>query len=261
VPIEHVSHRELVQAEFSRQAEAMARAPAFSAEAVTDRFKEAIASRASGVMLDLACGPAILLASLASTMRLSVGVDVTPKMIQMARATCRAAGSANAQFVESLAERLPFATAAFDCVVTRLSIHHFSDPLVVLREVKRVLKSDGLLVIGDLISSDDPAERRLHNALEQLRDPTHIRMLPASELLAVVDAAGFRVTATDHWLQHRQFKEWAAIVANARSLHSLEVAMRAFADAGITAGIGLRPSADSVEFEHHWAFVTAQPFN
>ena len=86
-------------------------------------------------------------------------------------------------------------------------------------------------------------------------------MLPASELLAVVDAAGFRVTATDHWLQHRQFKEWAAIVANARSLHSLEVAMRAFADAGITAGIGLRPSADSVEFEHHWAFVTAQPFN
>jgi hypothetical protein len=67
------------------------------------------------------------------------------------------------------------------------------------------------------------------------------------------------VTATDHWLQHRQFKEWAAIVSNARSLHSLEVAMRAFADAGITAGIGLRSSADSVEFEHRWAFIAAQP--
>jgi len=236
-------------------------APAFSAGAVTTRFKDAIASKATGVMLDLACGPALLMASLASTMRLSVGVDVTPKMIQMARSTCRAAAAANTQFVESLAEHLPFATAAFDCVVTRLSIHHFQDPLVVLREVKRVLKSDGLLVIGDLISSDDPTETRLHNALEQLRDPSHIRMLPASELLEVVTAAGFRVTATDHWLQHRQFKEWAAIVANARSLESLEVAMRTIADAGITAGINLRASTDSVEFEHHWAFVTAQPVN
>src|SRR6185436_5195317 len=111
--------------------------------------------------------------------------------------------------------------------------------------------------IGDLISSDDPAERRLHNALEQLRDPTHIRMLPASELLEVVQAAGFRVTATDHWLQHRQFKEWAAIVANARSLQSLEVTMRTIAEAGIRAGINLRASADSVDFEHRWAFVVA----
>ena len=239
----------------------MAQAPAFSAEAITNRFQEAISCKRSGVMLDLACGPAMLLASLALAMRLSVGVDVTPKMIQMARAKCRAASPANTQFVESLAERLPFATAAIDCVVTRLSIHHFLDPLIVLREVKRVLKSDGLLVIGDLISSDDPTERRLHNALEQLRDPSHIRMLAESELLEVVNAAGFRVTATDHWLQQRRFDEWAAIVADARSLQSLEVAMRTIAEAGITAGIDLRASADSVEFVHHWAFVAAQPVN
>ena len=71
-----MSHRELVQTEFSQQAEPMAKAPAFSDEAITHRFKEAIASKASGVMLDLACGPGMLLASLASTMRLSVGVDV-----------------------------------------------------------------------------------------------------------------------------------------------------------------------------------------
>jgi len=237
----------------------MAAASAFSAEAITNRFKEAIASKKSGVMLDLACGPGILLASLASTMRLSIGADVTPKMIQMARGTCRAASSADTRFVESLAEYLPFATAALDCVVTRLSIHHFLDPLVVLREVKRVLKSDGLLVIGDLTSSEEPTERRLHNALEQLRDPSHVRMLPESELLQIVNAAGFRVNAIGHWLQQRQFEEWAAIVENARSLQSLKVAMRTIAEAGVTAGIDLRVSADSVEFVHHWVFIAAQP--
>jgi len=254
-----LSHRELVQAEFSRQAEAMAHAPAFSAEAITTRFKEAISCKESGVMLDLACGPAMLLASLAPAMRLSIGVDLTPKMIQMARAKVRAASQATTRFVESRAERLPFATAAFDCVVTRLSIHHFLDPLLVLREVRRILKADGLLVIGDLISSDDPTEARLHNALEQLRDPSHIRMLPERELLDAVTAAGFRVTATDRWLQHRRFDEWAAIVANGRSLTSLEVVMSTIARAGLAAGIDLRATADSVEFVHHWAFIAAQP--
>ena len=249
----------MVRTEFSRQAGAMATAPAFSAATITDRFKEAVASKASGVMLDLACGPGILLAGLASTMRLGVGVDATPKMIQMARAKCRSAGTANTRFVESLAESLPFATASIDCVVTRLSIHHFLDPLIVLGEVKRVLKSDGLLVIGDLTSSEDPTERRLHNALEQLRDPSHVRMLPESELLQVVHAAGFRVIATDHWLQQRQFKEWAAIVEDARSLESLEVVMRTIAATGVTAGIDLRMSTDSVAFAHRWVFITAQP--
>ena len=237
----------------------MASAPAFAAEAIMNRFKVSIASKASGVMLDLACGPGILLASLASGMRLNVGVDVTPKMIQMARARCLAASLVNTRFVESLAEQLPFATAAFDCVVTRLAIHHFLDPLIVLREVRRILKSDGLLVIADLISSEDPAETRLHNALEQLRDPTHIRMLSESELLNVVNEAGFRVVSTDHWLQQRQFEEWAAIVESTRSLKALEVAMRTIAEAGITAGVNLRASADSVQFVHHWMFVAAQP--
>jgi ubiquinone/menaquinone biosynthesis C-methylase UbiE len=256
-----VSHQQLVREEFSRQAEAMTHAPAFSADAVLSRFKALIAPKASGVMLDLACGPGILLASLASTMRLNVGVDLTPKMIQIARAKCPAAGLANTRFVESFAEQLPFATAAYDCVVTRLSIHHFLDPLIVLREVKRILKPDGVLAIADLISSNDPTEARLHNALEQLRDPSHIRMLPENELLTVVTEAGFRVVSTDHWLQQRHFGEWAAIVEHARSLKALEVAMRTMAEAGITAGVNLRPSPDSVEFVHHWMFVAAQPVN
>ena len=256
-----MSHQQLVRDEFSRQAEAMAAAPAFSAEAIMNRFKEAIAPKKAGVMLDLACGPGILLAGLASTMKLNVGVDLTPKMIQMTRAKSLAANLTNIRFLESPAENLPFASHLFDCVVTRLTLHHFLDPLSVLREVKRILKPDGLLVIADLLSSEDPTETRLHNALEQLRDPSHIRMLPASELLKMVNDAGFRVISTDHWLQARHFGEWAAIVENTRSLKSLEVVMKTIAETGLTAGVNLRSSSNSVEFTHHWIFVTAQPVN
>ncbi len=254
-----MSHQKLVRDEFSRQAEAMANAPAFSAEAIMKRFKEAVAPKKSGVMLDLACGPGILLAGLASAMKLNVGVDLTPKMIQMARAKCLAANLSNTRFLESPAENLPFASHLFDCVVTRLTIHHFIDPLTVLREVRRILKPDGLLVIADLLSSEDPTDTRLHNALEQLRDPSHIRMLPESELLKVVNDAGFRVISSEHWQQQRQFGEWAAIVENARSLKSLEVVMKTLAEKGLTAGVELRSSSGLVEFVHHWIFVIAQP--
>ena len=254
-----MSHQQLVRDEFSRQAEAMANAPAFSAEAIMDRFKEAIAPKKSGVMLDLACGPGILLAGLASSMKLNVGVDITPKMIQMAHAKCLSANLLNTRFLESPAENLPFPSAAFDCVLTRLTLHHFLEPIRVLREVKRILKPDGILVIADLISSEDLTETRIHNALEQLRDPSHIRMLPQSELLNVVNDAGFRVISTDHWLQGRQFSEWAAIVENARSLKSLEVVMKTIAASGLTAGVNLRASSDSVEFIHHWMFIVARP--
>jgi len=253
-----MNHQQLVRDEFSRQAEAMANAPAFSAEAIMARFKEAIAPKKSGVMLDLACGPGILLTSLAPTMKLNVGVDLTPKMIQMARAKCLAANLTNTRFLESPAENLPFASRLFDCVVTRLTLHHFIEPIRVLREVKRILKPGGLLVIADLLSSEDQTETRLHNALEQLRDPSHIRMLPQSELLNIIKEAGFHIISTDHWLQQREFGEWAAIVENARSLKSLEVVMKAIAETGLTAGINLRRSADSVGFAHHWMFVVAQ---
>lgn len=254
-----MSHQQLVRDEFSRQAEAMANAPAFSAEAIMNRFKDSLSPKKSGVMLDLACGPGILLAGLASTMKLNVGVDLTPKMIQMARAKCLAANLTNTRFLESPAENLPFASHLFDCVVTRLTLHHFMEPIYVLREVKRILKPDGLLVIADLLSSEDPTETQLHNALEQLRDPSHIRMLPESELLKVVNEAGFHIVSTDHWLQQRQFGEWAAIVENGRSLKSLEVVMKTMAAMGLTAGVNLRSSSGSVEFMHHWMFVVAQP--
>jgi ubiquinone/menaquinone biosynthesis C-methylase UbiE len=254
-----LSHRQQIREEFSRQADAMAQAPAFSADGMANRFKEAIASKAGGLLLDLACGPGILLEQLASTMSLAAGVDVTPKMLELTRARCLAAGLTTVRVIESIAEQLPFATASFDCVATRLSVHHFPEPQRVLREVARILRSDGVLVLADLVSSNDAAESGLHNALEQLRDPSHVRMRSERELLELVHDAGFRIVSTERWLQRRRFDEWAAIVENARSLRSLETVMRHLGEAGSSAGINLRVANDGVEFDHRWICVVAVP--
>jgi len=253
-----VSHERVVRDEFARQAEAMAAAPAFTSEEVMGRFRAALGSWPKGRVLDLACGPGILSVALAPQAESMVGVDITPEMIRLARERCGKAGLGNTRFLEAPAETLPFAPATFDAVVTRLSIHHFSAPHAVLREVRRVLKPDGNLILADAVSSVDPSEAELHNALERLRDPSHVRMLSEPDLLRVVGEVGFAIVSADRWRQHRRFDEWAAIVQGARSLGDLEVVMRALAGAGMTAGIDLRLSGGSLEFVHHYVLVVAR---
>ena len=57
----------------------------------------------------------------------------------------------------------------------------------------RVTRPGGLLALVDVCASEDADEAGLHNALEQLRDPTHVRMLPPSELtsFAMVRCTGW----------------------------------------------------------------------
>ena len=74
-------------------------------------------------------------------------------MLDKARERCEAAGLVNVKFEQGAAEKMPFADGAFDGAVTRLALHHFVDPTVVLKEVQRVLRPGGVLVIADVVVS------------------------------------------------------------------------------------------------------------
>ena len=121
-------------------------------------------------------------------------LDLTPQMLTTAaqRVAPRPALD-NVTFREGTATELPFADAAFDAVVTRLSVHHFDRPGRAMSEIFRVLRPGGRFVLADVISSELPAEAELQNAIEILRDPSHVRMLPGSELAALVRGAGFAI--------------------------------------------------------------------
>ena len=108
-------------------------------------------------------------------------------MLEKAKARCAKAGLSNVAFRSGDAENLPFKDAEFDGVVTRLAIHHFANPQRALDEMFRVLRPGGAAVIVDAVSSENLDESKLHNAIERLRDPSHVRMLPASELDAGVE--------------------------------------------------------------------------
>jgi ubiquinone/menaquinone biosynthesis C-methylase UbiE len=253
-----LDHQARVRDEFTRQAETFSASSAITDAALTQRFVDALGEAINGSVLDVACGPGILSAAIAKSARDVVAFDLTPEMLKKAAQRAAAAGLGNVSFREGNASELPFANAAFDAAVTRLSVHHFDRPERVVSEIFRVLRPGGRFVVADVISSEVPLESELHNAIEILRDPSHTRMLPGTELTSLVKGAGFEIESQTSWDKPREFEEWMGIVNDPARVPSLRAVVRALASAGVSAGIGLSLEGEKIKLFHRWNLIAAR---
>jgi ubiquinone/menaquinone biosynthesis C-methylase UbiE len=249
---------ERVKREFARQADSFASSAAITDEQLTSRLVDALGSAAAGAILDVACGPGIVSAALGKRARKVVAFDLTPEMLKKAEQRCAQAGLANVEFRQGSAADLPFGDHAFDGVVTRLAVHHFSEPDRVFKETFRVVRPGGSLIVADVVSSEDADEAALQNAIEVLRDPSHVRMLSRSELVSAIGAAGFDIEAQTSWDKSREFEEWMGIVNDPERVTPLRVIAAALARAGEQAGMGLSLSDSKIVFFHRWHMITAR---
>jgi ubiquinone/menaquinone biosynthesis C-methylase UbiE len=252
------SHEDRVRDEFTRQADTFSASAAITDAALTQRFVAALGEAVHGSVLDVACGPGILSVAIAKIAREVVAFDLTPQMLAKAKQRGAEAGLTNVTFREGNAGELPFANGTFDAVVTRLSVHHFDRPERVMSEIFRVLQAGGSFVVADVISSEIPAEAELQNAIEILRDPSHVRMLPGSELLSLVAGAGFAIESQSTWDKPREFEEWMGIVNDASRVPPLRAVVRALAGAGASAGMGLSRDGERIRFFHRWNLIAAR---
>ena len=253
-----MDHNQMVKREFTRQAVNFAASAVVADSRLADRMVAFAQPTARTTVLDVACGPGIISAALAKTAKAVMGFDLTEAMLDKARERCTAAGLTNVEFRRGDAADLPFADGSFDCAVTRLSIHHFPDPLAVLNEIHRVVREGGTLVVCDVLSSGDPAASELHNAIEILRDPSHVRMLPVGELRSLIAESGFEIEAETSWITDREFDEWAKIASEPRRGAALRVLLAALIRAGETAGINLSGDGDRISFVHSWHQIRAR---
>jgi SAM-dependent methyltransferase len=252
-----MDHLKRVTDEFTRQAQTFAVWAEKVDADVGARFGSALGDAARGRLIDVACGPGVVSAALAPNAASVVAFDATEQMLEKAKARCAKAGLSNVAFKHGDAENLPFADGEFDGAVTRAAVHHFADPRRAISEMFRVLRPRGVAVIADVISSEDADQSRLHNAIERLRDPSHVRMLPASELETAARRAGFRDLEAASWDINRELEEWLDIVSDPDRVEPIRIVARALAEAGRSAGIGLAVKDGKIVFFHRWRLLKA----
>jgi ubiquinone/menaquinone biosynthesis C-methylase UbiE len=253
-----MDHLKRVIDEFGRQAETFDVWAEKTDDKVAARFRTALGEAGQGNLLDVACGPGVVTAAIAPKATFVVAFDATEQMLEKAKARCDKAGLLNVGFKRGNAENLPFDDAQFDGVVTRLAVHHFADPQRALNEMFRVLRRGGTAVIVDVVSSEDAGESNLQNAIERLRDPSHVRMLPASELDICMTRSGFEDTDHTTWDKSREFEEWMGIVNDPARVEPIRTVVRALAEDGRTAGMGLSIKNGQIEFFHRWRLLRAR---
>jgi SAM-dependent methyltransferase len=107
-------------------------------------------------VLDLGCGAgvdAIIAAMMAGPEGSVVGLDIVPEMLKTAGSNLRLTQLANVTFKNASGEKLPFLDDTIDVVISNGVINLIPDKERVLKELIRVLKSGGRLMMADQVSS------------------------------------------------------------------------------------------------------------
>lgn len=207
------------------------------------------------VALDLGCGAGHAGFALAHAGAQVTAYDLSAEMIAVVDGEARRRGL-NLKTLQGPAERLPFADATFDLVTTRFSAHHWSDVPASMREVRRVIKQAGTLVIIDAIAPEPPLLDTIIQTVELLRDASHVRDYRVSEWIATLQAAGFDAPTIDTWTLRMEFAVWVARMRTPEVRVSAirDVLARAAEEARLHYAIG----ADS-SFDLDVAWFSTQP--
>lgn len=122
-------------------------------EPLHHQVADAVTALAPDLVLDVGTGPGALAVAIARRRATCtvIGVDLAPEMLATAEARARDAGvGERVRFAVADAAALPLDDASVDVAVSTLSLHHWHDVPAILRELHRVVRPGGHILIYDL---------------------------------------------------------------------------------------------------------------
>lgn len=202
------SNKDLIRQQFGAAADAYATSTVHAQGASLARLLELVQPQPDWYALDVATGAGHTALALAPCVAHVVGVDLTPQMVNRARALAIERNAANVTFEVGDAEKLPVRPASIDLVTCRVALHHFADPERAVSDMARVCKPGGLVAVIDNIVPADANVARAINSFEKMRDPSHARALALPELIEIMRSAGLTVTHSETLRKPIDFYDW-----------------------------------------------------
>jgi SAM-dependent methyltransferase len=210
-------------------------------------------------VLDVACGPGLVVCAFAPYARTVTGIDMAPAMLDRARRLAAEQSVRNVDWHQGDIYLLPYAAECFTIVVTRYSFHHLIDPAAALREMARVCAAKGRIVVVDAYAPEDSNQVAEFNRVEWLRDPSHVRSLSLSALRDLFARVGLPAPkATLYELQVEVRDLLARAFPDPENEIEIVETFRASAADG-RLGIPVHLDGDNVHVTYRAAILTAQP--
>jgi ubiquinone/menaquinone biosynthesis C-methylase UbiE len=201
----HPEQNQSIVAEFTKQARIpTGNLPGLSSESAFQLMLDMCGVGPGDYVLDVGCGAGSLTCAFATQADHVTGIDLTSAMLEQARQLQATRNLTNISWQVGDALPLPFADGIFSIVATRHTFHHFVDPLAVLREMRRVCRTNGRILVVDVAPPADKQEA--FNQMEKLRDPSHVRALTARELLDLHETAGLRILRAESYKLEMQLE-------------------------------------------------------
>jgi len=168
---------------------------AFYVEATTRETLARLRILPTDRVLDVGCGTGELLARLAAKYpeaRLA-GLDPVPEMLEVAKGKV----SERVDLRVGWANQLPWPDSSFDVVVSCNVFHYITHPVAAVRELERVVRPGGRVVITDWC--DDYVACRLCNVYLRLTSKAHYKTYRQAECAALLKEAGHALAQIERY--------------------------------------------------------------
>ncbi len=215
------SHHDHVEKQFSSQASEYLTSTVHASGQDLQRLAVRLADYPDASVLDMGCGAGHASFVAAQNVSTVVAYDLSAHMLDVVAQAAEARQLKNITTRQGYVESLPFADNAFDIVISRYSAHHWHDVGAALREVNRVLKPGGLLIVMDVMSPGHPVRDIWLQTVEALRDTSHIRNHASGEWLTLISEANLIV---DNLITPRFYVSTSKSIIKALiNMHSFEI--------------------------------------
>jgi SAM-dependent methyltransferase len=205
----------------------------------------------------MGCGAGHASFAAAHQVKQVVAYDLSAQMLDVVAQAAKEKGLDNIATRQGYAESPPFEDGSFDVVISRYSAHHWHDVGRALREVNRVLKPGGVVIVMDVMSPGHPVRDIWLQTVEALRDTSHVRNYSSGEWLSLMNDANL---IADTVLTDRLPLAFSSWVARMRTPQVLIDAVRLYqqsASAEVQAYFALQQdgsfTSDTIMVEAHKA--------